>query len=132
MVLHQESIEISSCTYLEMLCSLLYIQTLMKSYFLTIAQKIDNNRTYQIIIINHHSCYDLTKQLSYYLYFFSFLFLFFSYLDLLYKKGIWKSITEQCHMSECYKITLHDEHWKVVYRLCSSCISRVQNLTKTY
>jgi len=79
-----------------------------KLFSFTIAQKIDNNRTHQIIIINHHFCYDLTKQLSYYLYFFSFLFLFFSYLDLLYKKGIWKSITGQCHMSECYKIISHD------------------------
>jgi len=38
--------------------------------------------------------YDLAKQLSYYLYFFSFLFL----LDLLHKKGVWKSVT--CHRTD--------------------------------
>jgi len=37
----------------------------------------------------HPLCHDLAKWLSYYLYFFSFLFL----LDLLHKKGVWESIT---------------------------------------
>jgi len=36
-------------------------------------------------------CHDLTKQLSYYLYFFSFL--FFSFLDLLYIRS-----AEKCHI----------------------------------
>ena len=37
-------------------------------------------------------CYNLVKQLSHYLYFFSFSFLF-SHLDLLHKEGVWESIT---------------------------------------
>jgi len=71
-------------------------------------------------------CHSLAKWLSYYL--FLPLFLFFSYLDLLHKEGVWESITcqvmshEWCHM----KIESHDEYGKIVHRLYSSCISSIQ------
>jgi len=35
------------------------------------------------------------------------------------------------HMSECHSITSHDECKKVLYRLCSSYISSIQNLIGT-
>ena len=38
------------------------------------------------------TCHDLAKWLSYYLYFFSFLFLFSFHLDLLHKEGVWKIV----------------------------------------
>ena len=85
-------------------------------------------------------CHDFAKWLSHYLYFFS----FFSFtLDLLYKRECRKVL---CH--KCHKVTViwqevttshhmmshdgsHDRHGKVVHRLCSSCISSVENLTET-
>jgi len=41
-------------------------------------------------------CHNLAKQLSHYLFFFFFLFL----LDLLYKEGVWESVTCPSHMSQ--------------------------------
>ena len=67
-------------------------------------------------------CYDLAKWLSHYLYFFPFLFLFSSYLDLLHKEGVWESVTW---------VISHNECRRAVHRLCSSCISSVQNLMET-
>ena len=84
----------------------------------------------------------MAKQLSHYLYFFSFLFLFSSYLDLLHKERVWESVTGQCHMSQSYikisqsyikmsQVMSHNKYGKVVYRPCSSCISSVQKLMET-
>jgi len=36
-------------------------------------------------------------------------------------------ICQRCHRSHHVKIESYDEHGKIVYRLCSSCISRVPN-----
>jgi len=69
-------------------------------------------------------CHDLAKWLSYYLYFFSFLFL----LDLLHKEGVQESITY--HRTDVTQIKSHDNHGKVVYRPCSNCISSVQEIHK--
>jgi len=74
-------------------------------------------------------CHDLAKWLSHYLYFFSFLFL----LDLLHKEGVWESVI--CHRTDvtvwCHtRMKSHDNHGKVVYRLCSSCISSIQEMHK--
>jgi len=76
------------------------------------------------------SCHDLAKWLSYYLYLYSFLFLFSSHLDLLYKKEVWESVTWQIsHIivtcQEYHRVTSHDNCGKVVHRLCSSYISSV-------
>jgi len=85
---------------------------------------------------NHY--YDLAKQLSHYLYFFSFLFFFF-YLGLTIQKGVWESVMSQ--VSQSHTVTAshhmmshdksHDRYGKVVHRPCSSCISSVENLTGT-
>jgi len=69
--------------------------------------------------------YDLAKWLSYYLYFFSFSFLFF-----------WTYYTrKECrnvsHVTGSHHIISHNEYGKVVYRLYSSCISSIQNLMET-
>jgi len=75
--------------------------------------------------------YDLAKWLSYYLYFFFFSFSFI--LDLLHRRECgkvschivtvtWQEVTASHHMMS------HDRHGKVVHRLCSSCISNVENL----
>ena len=58
---------------------------------------------------------------------FYFTFFFFSYLDLLHKKGVWESITWQCCMSQSHVIISHNKYGKIVHRLYSSCISSVQN-----
>ena len=70
-----------------------------------------------------------------------FLFLFFSfYLGLTTQKEVWESVTSQVshscsHMTGSHSITSHDEshdrHGKIVHRLCSSCISSVENLMGT-
>ena len=78
-------------------------------------------------------CHDLAKQLSYYLFFFSF-------LDLLHKNRARKKY----HMTKCHRVTglqvtvkwhhmtkSHRNCGKVVYRPCSSCISSVGNLMET-
>ena len=80
--------------------------------------------------------HDLAKQLSYYLYFFSFLFFSFI-LDLLYREEYGKVLYYKCHshMTGSHNVTSHDRshdrHRKVVHRPCSSCISSVENLTGT-
>jgi len=66
-------------------------------------------------------CYNLAKWLSYYLYFF------------------WTSYTERsvekCHIielhSHSHRVMSHDKYGKVVHRLCSNCISSVENLMGT-
>ena len=70
-----------------------------------------------------------------------FLFLFFSfYLRLTTQKEVWESAMSQVshsrsHMTGSHSITSHDEshdrHGKIVHRLCSSCISSVENLIRT-
>ena len=60
-----------------------------------------------------HSCQshrDLAKQLSHYLYFFSFYFL----LDLLHKEEVQESVTSQVsqyhsHMTGCHSVTSYDQ-----------------------
>ena len=57
-------------------------------------------------------CHDLAKQLSHYLYFFPFLFLFF-YLGLTTQKEVQESVMSQVshghnHMTESHSITSHD------------------------
>ena len=73
------------------------------------------------------------KRLSHYLYFFSnlFFFLFFSYLS-------WTYYTEgsvgKCHITsvtQSHDMMSHDRHGKIVHRPCSSCISSIENLTRT-
>ena len=69
-------------------------------------------------------CHNLAKQLSYYLYFFSF---------------SWTYNTEgsvgRCHITSVTQSQSHDgsydKHGKVVHRPCSSCISSVENLMGT-
>jgi len=65
---------------------------------------------------------------------------YFSYLDLLYKEGVWESViwqisyitvTYQDVTELCYMMELYDKCGKVVHRPCSSCISSVQNLMET-
>jgi len=73
-------------------------------------------------------CHDLAKQLSHYLYFFSFLFLFF-HLRLTTQKEVRESVTSQ--VSHSHSITSHDRCGKIVHRPCSSYISSVENLTGT-
>jgi len=72
------------------------------------------------------TCYDLAKQLSYYLYFFSFLFFF---LDLLHRREYGKVSHSHSHITS--HDGSHDKHGKVVHRPCSSCISSVENLMGT-
>jgi len=56
-----------------------------------------------------------------------FIFLFFSFsfiLDLLYRR--------ECGKVSCHSHMMsHDRHGKVVHRPCSSCISSIENLTRT-
>jgi len=65
------------------------------------------------------------KQLSYYLYFFSFLFI----LDLLHRRKC-RKVSRHSHMTGSHSVTSHDEshdrHGKIVHRPCSSCISSVE------
>ena len=77
-------------------------------------------------------CHDLAKQLSYYLYLFSFL--FFS-LDLLHRRECRKV---SHHMTGSHSVMSHDvtygsydKYGKVVHRPCSSCISSAENLMGT-
>jgi len=61
---------------------------------------------------HHPNCHDLAKRLSHYLYFFSFLFLFF-YLGLTTQKEVRESVTSQVshshgHMTGSCSVTSHD------------------------
>jgi len=79
-----------------------------------------------------HSCYDLAKQLSHYLYIY--FFFFFSFiLDLLHRREYrkvsqvivtWQKVTLSHHMMSHDRS--HDKCRKVVHRPCSSCISSVK------
>jgi len=53
-------------------------------------------------------CHDLAKWLSHYFILLSFSFLFFSYLDLLHKEGVWESITCHSYVSGCHKVMSHN------------------------
>ena len=46
-----------------------------------------------LIASSLHTCHNLAKWLSHYFILLSFPFLFFFYLDLLYKEGVWESVT---------------------------------------
>ena len=72
-------------------------------------------------------CHDLVKQLSYYLYFFSFPFILsWTY----YTEGsVGKYHITRCHRSY-HVMESHDECGKVAHRPCSSCISSVQEFNK--
>jgi len=71
-------------------------------------------------------CYDLAKQLSHYLYFFSFIFLFgFITQGGSIEKYYMTNVTHYGHMSGCHSVMSHNECRKVVHRLCSSCISSI-------
>ena len=77
-------------------------------------------------------CYDLVKQLSHYLYFFSFSFSF----GLTTQEGVWESVMSQVsHEIESHRVMSHDKSHdgckKTVHRLCSSYISSIENLTGT-
>ena len=68
------------------------------------------------------------KQLSHYLYF---LFFFFSfYLGLTTQKEVQESVMSQSYHMMSHNES-HDRHGKIVHRLCSSCISSVENPTRT-
>jgi len=73
-------------------------------------------------------CYDLAKQLSHYLYFLFFSFLFF-YLGLTTQKGVQESVMSQ--VSQIHSVTSHDRCGKLVHRPCSSCISSIKNPIET-
>jgi len=63
-----------------------------------------------------------------------FIFLFFSFfLDLLYRRKCRKVSYHKCHghMIGSHRVMSHDECRKTVYRLCSSYISSIKNLTGT-
>jgi len=81
-------------------------------------------------------CYDLAKQLSHYLYFFSVL--LFSRLT------IQEWSMRKYHVTKCHRVTglqvtvrwhyiteSYRNHRKVVYRLYSSCINSIENLMGT-
>ena len=74
-------------------------------------------------------CHDLAKQVSYYLYFFSFSFLSFLiwtyYTRKKCRKVLHDNIACHSHISGCHKVTSHDKYGKVVHRPCSSYISSV-------
>jgi len=80
-------------------------------------------------------CYDLAKMAK-----LLFIFLFFSFtLDLLHRRECRKVFCHKCHIvtviwqevTVSHYITLydrlHDRHWKVVHRPCSSCISNIKS-----
>ena len=71
------------------------------------------------------TCHDLAKRLSYYLYFFSFLFFF---LNLLHRREYRKVSHSHSHM--VLHDRSHDKHGKVVHRSYNSCISSVENLSQ--
>ena len=85
--------------------------------------------------------HNLAKQLSHYLYFFSFLFLFLLSQTYYTEGNVGKycitSVTQsqshdrrsQHHMMSHERS--HDRHGKVVHRPCSSCISSIENLIGT-
>jgi len=88
-------------------------------------------------------CHDLAKQLSHYLYI-SFLFFSFSFiLDLLHRRECRKVSHHKCHIvtitwqevTASHHMVSHDgsydRHGKIVHRLCSSCISSIENPTGT-
>ena len=68
--------------------------------FITSSLPFDNRLIFDQLFNIPNCCYDLAKQLSYYLYFFSFLFLFF-YLGLTTQK-------EVSHY-KCHTVTSHDK-----------------------
>ena len=78
-------------------------------------------------------CYDLAKQLSHYLYFFSFLFLlsWTYYIEGSVGKGHVTSVTVTWQEVTASHDRSHDRHGKIVHRPCNSCISSVENLTGT-
>jgi len=87
-------------------------------------------------------CHDLEKQLSHYLYFFSFLLFYFIlfYLELTIQEGVWESIISQVlhscgHMTGSHSVMSHDgshdKCGKVVHKPYSSCISSIENLIGT-
>ena len=91
-------------------------------------------------------CHDLAKRLSHYLYFFSFLFFFFFFffiLGLLHRRKCGKVSRHKCHTNTVtsQEVTAshhmmshdesHDKHGEIVHRPCSSCISSVENPTRT-
>jgi len=48
-----------------------------------------------------------------------------------YGKVSHDNVTHHGHMSGCYRVISYNKCEKVVYRLCSSCISSIQNLIET-
>jgi len=63
-----------------------------------------------------------------------FIFLFFSFsFGLTIQEGVWESVISQ--MSYSHSVMSHDRshdrYGKTVHRPCSSCISSVENLTRT-
>ena len=82
------------------------------------------------------SWHDLAKQLSHYLYFFSFLFLFgLTTQESNIEKYHMSNVTCHSHMAGSdvtwSQMESHNKCGKLVHRPCSSCISNVQNLIKT-
>jgi len=76
--------------------------------------------------------YDLAKQLSYYLYFFSFLLSWTYYTGESAGKCHITSVTKsQCHITLMSHDGSHNRHGKVVHRPYSSCISSIENLIET-
>ena len=57
--------------------------------------------------LRERQCHNLAKWLSHYLYFFSFLFLFF-YLGLTIQKGVWESVTQS--QSHDRKVTVSHQY----------------------
>ena len=71
-------------------------------------------------------CHDLAKWLSYYLYFFSFLFLFgLTIQERKCGKVSYDNIIHHNYISEYHRVTLYNECGKVVHRPYSSCISSI-------
>jgi len=76
-------------------------------------------------------CHDLAKQLSYYLYFFSFLFFWTYYIgESAGKCHVISVIYSWSHDRKSHDGS-HDEYGKTVHRPCSSCISSIENLMET-
>ena len=85
----------------------MYIKKLSKSIFEISIHKQQNRDSK-----SSPNCHDLAKWLSHYLYFFSFLFLFF-YLGLTTQREVRESITSQVshshgHMTGSHSVTSHD------------------------
>ena len=69
------------------------------------------------------TCHNLAKWLSYYLYFFSF--------SLLHRKEYRKVSHDHSYIVTSHDKS-HDGCGKIVHRLCSSCISSVQEIEKDF